>query len=213
METFFETLALRDGLPLHLDYHTARLNRTCREVFGTTRPIDIAAYLSHHSFVEIQRTPPAHLSTHSSPQTFQKLRLVYNGIGILSHELTPYTPKTIHAIHMIEADIHYPHKSTDRSRLDNLSGTCNETEDILVTHDGYLRDTTIANIALKQNGIWFTPDIPLLPGTTRARLIDEGKLIPRPIHRNDLTTYNGFAIMNALIGFVELPLSILHFKQ
>jgi 4-amino-4-deoxychorismate lyase len=125
--------------------------------------------------------------------------------------VTPYTPKTIRTIRPVETDIAYPHKSIDRSALEALLAAHPSADEILVTWQGYLRDTTIANVALRQDGIWYTPDTPLLAGTVRARLIDEGRLFSRSIHRNDLTAYDGFAIMNALIGFVELPLSVLHF--
>jgi 4-amino-4-deoxychorismate lyase len=209
METFFETLALRDGLPLHLDYHTARLNRTRREVFGTTESIDIATYLSYHSIAKIQNPPPTHLAAHFAPSPLHRLRIVYNDTAILSHTLTPYTPKTIRTIHWVESDIDYPHKSTDRIALNALLGAHPSADDILIVHNGYVRDTTVANVAFRQHGIWYTPDTPLLPGTTRARLINEGKLFPRSIHRDHLSTYDGFAITNALIGFVQLPLSVL----
>ena len=64
-----------------------------------------------------------------------------------------------------------------------------------------MTDTTIANIAFFDGKTWFTPTTPLLQGTTRARLIDEGFLKLRDIKKEDIKEYSRFALMNAMIGF------------
>jgi len=42
---------------------------------------------------------------------------------------------------------------------------------------------------------------PLLKGTTRARLIDEGKIIEADIKVQDLRTFSKVALLNAMIDF------------
>ena len=101
----------------------------------------------------------------------------------------------------MEADISYEHKYLDRTALETLLADAKGCDEILITREGLLKDTSIANIALRQRGVWYTPATPLLPGTTRARLLREGRLIPREIHTDDLAQYDGFALMNAMIGF------------
>lgn len=70
-------------------------------------------------------------------------------------------------------------------------------------------DTTIANIALYIENQWLTPQVPLLHGTTRARLLDEGFLSPAPLTPNHLADATKIAVMNAMIGFVEIENGII----
>jgi 4-amino-4-deoxychorismate lyase len=195
----FETICVREGVPLHLDDHSARLNRTRRALFGVQDAMDLNDYFHDHTL------PPA-------PSSLSKLRLIYNVQGVVSFELHPYTPKPMGSLILIEADVDYAYKYLDRSPLDRLWQHIHPASpsDLLITTDGILRDTTIANVALRQEGIWYTPKTPLLPGTTRSRLIDSGMLQARDIHRDDLGRYDRLALLNAMIGFVEYPISILH---
>ncbi len=192
--TLLETIRLEYGVPQNLSWHTARLNHTRRELFGMTDPLDLEPYLQQQEASLLPHVP------------LGKLRLIYNDGGIVSIDVAPYTPKTIVSIALIEADIDYPHKYTDRANLNRLTDLAKD--EMLITTNGYLRDTSIANIALRRHGIWYTPATPLLPGTTRARLLDEGLLHPKEIHRNTLAYYDRLAVVNAMIGFVELPMSV-----
>ncbi len=194
-EACFETLRIQGGAPQHLAYHTARLNRTRAAYYGIRDPLDLESYI--YNVVPANDPLP------------QRLRIVYNASGILSYSLTLYTPRPITAITLVEADIDYRYKYADRTALAALLQAHPDTDEILITTDGFLRDTTIANIALRQDGIWYTPADPLLPGTTRARLLNTGQLHERPIHRNTLSDYDRLAIFNAMSGFVQYPLSLL----
>ncbi len=107
----------------------------------------------------------------------------------------------IEKITIVEADISYSYKYLDRSALEGLLTKAEGYDEVLIMRNGLLSDTTIANIALHRNGQWFTPSTPLLPGTTRARLLAEKKLILQDIHYTELRQYDGFALMNAMIGF------------
>jgi len=124
--------------------------------------------------------------------------------SIKSLSYDSYTQKPIQHIQIVEATIDYRHKYTDRSKLEALLRTHPDADEIILTRGGLLTDTTIANIALRQDGIWYTPTSPLLPGTTRTRLLETGKLQPRDIHRDTLAHYDGVALMNAMIGFSEM---------
>ena len=67
-----------------------------------------------------------------------------------------------------------------------------------------LLDTPIANIALYVDGEWKTPKNPLLKGTARARFIEEGWLKEQELTTTDLRNTKKFAIMNALIEWMEI---------
>jgi 4-amino-4-deoxychorismate lyase len=199
-ETFFETIALFGGIPRHLAYHTRRFSRTWRDWFGATGAPDLETYIYNVVLPEEE--------AQNGGCRFRslrcRLRIEYGAEGILSHRLLPYVPRTVRTLALIESDIRYPYKSTDRDALDALR-SASGADDVLILHGGYLTDTTVANVALRQGNSWYTPARPLLPGTTRARLIDEGVLTPRAIHRGDLDRYGAMALLNALTGFAPLP--------
>lgn len=93
------------------------------------------------------------------------------------------------------------YKYADRSALDALQTQNGACDSVLIVQNGYITDTPIANVAFLQNGLWYTPHTPLLAGTTRARLIDEGRLHVRPIRVDKLSQYEGLALLNAMLGF------------
>ena len=74
-------------------------------------------------------------------------------------------------------------------------------DEIIIEKEGYLTDTTISNIAFYDGEKWVTPSHPLLPGTMRAKLLDEGFLHKKEIKKEDLKNYSQIALMNSMIGF------------
>jgi 4-amino-4-deoxychorismate lyase len=80
----------------------------------------------------------------------------------------------VSSLHLIESDtINYTYKSTHREELNALYAQRGMADDILIVKDGYLTDTSIANIALYDGHTWFTPAHPLLQGTKRAELLND----------------------------------------
>jgi len=105
--------------------------------------------------------------------------------------------------------VHYPLKYTHRDQLNALFERRGACDDVLIVKEGILKDTTIANIALFLDGQWLTPQTPLLYGTTRARLIDDAFLIPAVLTPNDIPNAQKIAVMNAMVGFVEIENGII----
>lgn len=124
---------------------------------------------------------------------------------ILSVEFLAYEKREIKTLKIMESDISYSHKFVDRSDIEKLFALRGEADDMLVVKNGLLTDTSIANIALlDKNGRWLTPQAPLLKGTMRQKLLNDGFLIEDNIELKDLTNFEGIAIMNALRGFEPL---------
>ena len=98
-------------------------------------------------------------------------------------------------------DISYKYKSTNRDKINELFVKKGKCDDILIIKGGFITDTSIANIALYKDGIWYTPSNPLLKGTTRERLLDEKKIIQKTIKIQNLKEYSKIALMNAMIDF------------
>jgi len=74
-------------------------------------------------------------------------------------------------------------------------------DEIIIEKDGYLTDSSIANIAFFDGIDWITPKKPLLNGTTRERLLDMKFLRTADIKSSDIKSFSGFALMNTMIKF------------
>ena len=183
MTKLLETIRIESGRPLFLPYHEARMRRSRAALWGLDEPIGLAERLR----------PPAR-------EGLWRCRVVY-GRQIEQIEYLPYTPRPVRTLKLVYADIDYSLKYLDRSALEALSAQKGEADDILIVKAGLVTDTTIANIAFLRDGRWYTPQHPLLEGTTRARLLKEGRLIPAKITPDDIPRYEGFALLNAMIGF------------
>ena len=175
-----ETLLCVDGNISHLVWHQARFDRTQKEYFGTHSHILLAAHL------------------HPPKEGRFRIRIVYD-TQIQSVEYIPYTPKEILTLGLVESSIEYDYKYANREALVSLIPP--SVDDVLITCNNELKDTTIANIALLIEGVWVTPLHPLLKGTTRERLLASGFLKAASLTTASLQKAEKFAIMNALIGF------------
>ena len=86
-----------------------------------------------------------------------------------------------------------------------------DAEDVvLVNERGELTETTIANLAVRLDGTWWTPPTTsgCLPGVERARLLDLGRLRERVLHVEDLAAADGLAVVNSLRGRREATLVV-----
>ncbi|MDD2790778.1 MAG: aminotransferase class IV family protein [Sulfurimonas sp.] len=179
---FFETIKIVDGQIFSLEYHQRRYESVLKS-FGLTAFEDLRAYICAPS------------------KGFFRCKLVYDADSI-EVAYYPYEKRAIQRLKLVVDDaIVYSFKSTDRTQLDALFAKRSECDDVLIVRNGLVSDTSIANIAFESEGIWYTPKKPLLEGTTRARLLDEGKLFARDIAVEDLKNYSGIALMNAMIEF------------
>lgn len=185
MSLLFETIRVEDGIPRHLQYHNARLNGSRRALLGAAEPIDLARAVA----------VPADLGT----GTF-RCRVLYDR-RIDEISFTPYVRKSVASLTLADAaGLDYGHKYTDRSAIDRLLASA-ETDDILMIIDGLVTDTSFANVAFYDGSRWITPSRPLLPGTARARLLDEGKIVAGEIPVGGLRKFRAATIFNAMIDF------------
>ncbi|HEX5710329.1 MAG TPA: aminotransferase class IV family protein [Sulfuricurvum sp.] len=188
--TLLETIRCEGGIAHHLTYHQGRLDNSLSS-------LGIAARYTLSDLI----TPP--------DDALYRCRFLYDEEHYRV-EYHPYSPKKITSLRLIHDDtIDYSLKYADRNVLEKLFDARDGCDDILIVKNGYLTDTTIANIALFIDNQWLTPDSPLLEGTTRSRLIDEGKIIPARLHVSDARNASSIALINAMTGFVEIENAII----
>ena len=178
-----ETIRIEGGKAHNLPYHQARMDRSREHLYHTFSHIDLASQI---------KVP--------DQEGLYRCRIVY-GQEIETIEYLPYSPKAIRHLSVVSSEIHYPHKYVDREALNALLDAHPDADEVIIVQNGLLTDTTIANIALYQEGKWYTPKTPLLEGTMRAKFLDKGLIFPKDIHVEELSDYTHVALMNAMIGF------------
>ncbi|MEY8687742.1 aminotransferase class IV family protein [Bacteroides sp. AN502(2024)] len=195
MYLFIETIRVEDGQIYNLDYHTERFNKTRAVFWKDSVPLDLQEFI-----------PPPPLSG------IYKCRIVY-GKEVKDVTYTPYQMRQVSSLHLVVSDtIDYTYKSAHREELNALYAHRGMEDDILIVKDGFLTDTSIANIALYDGRTWFTPARPLLRGTKRAELLDRKLIVEKDIPQISLRDYSHIMLFNAMIDWerVILPVNEKH---
>lgn len=175
---YFETIKCEDYEIFNLEYHNKRVANT------------IAMNLNLQEYI------------YPLSEELLRCKLVYDESGIIEVNYFPYNKREIKSFKLVfNDDIDYSKKYLDRSALDKLYEQKEDCDEIIIVKDGLVTDTTIANIAIKMDGVWFTPRKPLLRGTTRERFLKEGGLISKDITIEMLKSCEKLALMNAMIDF------------
>ena len=178
---YFETIKCEDFEVYNLDYHHKRVARTIG------KNLNLQEYIN--------------------PQTNELLRckLVYDDNEILNVEYFTYKKREFKNFKIIFDDnIDYSKKYLNRDTLDKLYEKREDCDDIIIIKDEIVTDTSIANIAILYDDIWITSKNCLLEGTTRARLIEDKKIIEKDISLDMLYKAKKIAIFNAMLDFIEL---------
>lgn len=192
MYPFVETIRISNGEAENLPYHEARMNHTRREVLKSHNPLFLEALLKAEC-----------VETHG----IYKCRIEYRE-SIEKVELIPYAAPVIRNLMMIEADtLRYSHKSTDRAELNRIHAQATGCSDALIIQHGLVTDTTFCNVAFFDGYNWITPASPLLKGTKRAQLINQGMLIERNIPACMVKEFKLIMLFNAMneFGTIILP--------
>jgi para-aminobenzoate synthetase / 4-amino-4-deoxychorismate lyase len=93
------------------------------------------------------------------------------------------------------------HKTTLRAPYDRRRARWPEHDDVLLVNGrGEITESTIANLAVRLDGRWWTPPLAsgCLPGVYRGELLARGEIEERPIRRADLEHAEGIALLNAV---------------
>lgn len=188
MFPFLETIKVQNGNAPLLSYHQKRLNHTFGHFFPFEKKLDLSDIFSKNEDI---------LATQNAENQVFKCRFLYNEKSYFI-ELLPYAIKPIESFRLVHVsdDFSYDFKFAKRDLLNNLIV---DNQEVIIVKNGYLTDTTYANIALKQGEKWYTPSEPLLEGTKRAFLIDHKLIFPKSLHINDLHNFSHIKIFNAMM--------------
>jgi len=193
-----ETISCIDGRLQNLEWHNFRLNNSRRKLFHKRNQI---------SLEDIQL--PLFVNNGC-----WKCKVLYSDI-IKEISFDAYIPRKIKSLALVESSLDYSYKYDKRDELDELYNRKGEADEIIIIKDGYVTDSSIANILFYNGKYWVTSDTPLLEGTMRAQLIHKGIVKVDTVKKSDLTKYNKLMFINAMNPFDEkraipLPKSVLN---
>lgn len=185
MYPYVDSIQVKDGKVLNIQYHQNRVNRTLKE-------LNISANFNLKEILVI-------------PKEFSKgkykCRFLYNTQNY-ELEFIPYKKPKIERIKIVtDNNIDYHIKFSNRNHLNRLKELKGDCDDILIVKNGMVTDLSSANIVFKKNQKWYTPSTPLLEGTQREKLIDNSLIIVKDIKAEDIQNYEVFRIINALREF------------
>ena len=189
-----ETIKIEDGKMHNIQYHQKRCDKSRKVLFGALDTLELATHI---------KVPKRGL---------YRCRILYD-VKIRSIEYIPYLEKNIQSLKIVTSNLEYTYKYANRDKFQSLLEANSSVDDILIEKDGFLTDTSIANIAFYDESKWFTPKNPLLEGTMRTKLLDKGFLIPKDIKTTEVFKYKKVALINAMIGFKILESLKIHDLQ
>lgn len=188
---FIETIRIERGEVHHIKYHNERMNETRNAFWKGCPTLDLMDYIkAPHTALPI------------------KCRVVY-GKTIEEVSYNPYELRPVRSLRLLCADsVEYNYKSTDREAINSLFSKRGGQDDVLFIKEGFVTDTSIANIALRDADKWYTPKNPLLKGTQRAYLLDRGFITEKNIKAEDIYYYSQMVLFNAMIDFGRIKIDI-----
>ena len=178
---YLESIQVSDGEFCNLSLHIDRMQRTIGKVLALNLVVP-----------EIYCTGVV------------KCRILYNEQRIIEIGYQHYMLPKIKTLRILEApSLDYNYKWADRSALNALMmqrGTC---DDILITQNGYVTDTSFCNIVFESKEGLFTPTTALLQGTKRQLLLNKGVIKQRAISSHNLVEYDKAYLINAMIDLSD----------
>ncbi len=190
MFPLFETIYLENGVIRNIDYHQRRIEKSGLELFGMKPLLDLNLQIFG--------------SLRNEKGKF-RIRISYNDKSY-HFQVFEYFGRDIRSLKLVyNNNIEYPHKFEDRSQLEELTKQKEECDDILIVKNGFITDTSFSNIVFCDGQDWFTPNTPLLQGTARAYLLDNGIIKEKTIQPHNLSQYQSFKLINAIRHFEITP--------
>jgi 4-amino-4-deoxychorismate lyase len=187
---FIETIRLTNGQLFNLHFHNKRLNYTRNTYFEEKSEWDLTQHI----------TIPENLK-----KGLFKCRVTY-GEQIEKVEFEPYQPRLVQHLRLVnDNNIEYGFKYQNRLSLNELFAQRGEADDVLIIKNGFITDTSYANIVFWNGQQWLTPDTYLLAGTQRARLLEERVIFEQKIRAQDVPKYSHARLINSMLDFETTP--------
>jgi para-aminobenzoate synthetase / 4-amino-4-deoxychorismate lyase len=101
------------------------------------------------------------------------------------------------------------HKTSWRAPYERRLAACPDCDDVLLVNErGELTESTIANLVVRLEGVYWTPPVAsgLLPGVFRQKLLADGVLRERVLYPADLSRADSVYLINSVRGWRRIVL-------
>lgn len=185
MSLLVETIKVRDGELINIDYHSKRFNKTRKELFNSGPTVDLKTKIIVPQYAK---------------KRIFKCRIEYDA-HIRKIDFHPYEIKRIRTLKLVEADdLDYTYKFINRSGINKLLEQNNGCDDILMVKDGMITDTSYSNIIVRgDDNIWYTPSSYILRGTKREYLLNHGLIREKIISPAGLKKFRELRLINSML--------------
>lgn len=146
----------------------------------------------------------------ASAEAPRRVRLTLSRSGAVEAEATPMPTRAWPVVLTVDpepvdsSEVWLYHKTTRRCAYEARASRHPDVDDIVLLNErGEVTETTIANLAVRSGGRWWTPPVEAgcLPGVERARLVEEGRLTERRLTVEDLRGAQAVALVSSLRGW------------
>lgn len=185
MYHFIETIHAENFQTFLFEQHLQRIQMTIREYYGLYKNLSTLK-------TEINQIT-------SSIENKTKISIHYND---KNHQIIKqrYQSKKITRFFIIEKnDLDYHLKYADRTPFEQLKKQLLPDEEIIITQNGNLTDTTFSNICLYKKGIWYTPNTPLFNGIKRQFLLSQNLIQQINITTENLNQFEKLCLINSML--------------
>lgn len=201
MYPLFETIAIVNFDAPYIAFHQQRMNESFLHLFHQPNCVQLDEVLKQTSI--------------SSAQLY-KWRIEYGVDGYRS-TIELYQPRVIQKIsfHEISADFDYSLKYNNRLLFEEIKQQYPLCDEVILLKNGFLTDSLYANLVVefKNDAGLYTPSTPLLKGTHRKRLLEEGLLKEKSIKIDEISDVKSILFINAMVNFENAPCVKLDFSS
>jgi 4-amino-4-deoxychorismate lyase len=188
----FESIRCENLSFKQLAFHEQRMKASSKKLWG--KEIDSVNWFSLFSNMFI-------------PGIF-KCKVYYNETQFFT-DIAAYEKRSITELVIVEDnEIEYSHKYSQRNKIDTHTRKLLSHQDIILEKNGFVTDSSYANLALWDGENWVTPKRPLLKGTKRAYYLVENMLVEKDVKLKDLGKYSKISLINAMLDLGEIVVDI-----
>ncbi len=187
MYRLIESIRLENGQFARLRFHQQRIDHSLAWLHDNPVLPDLDSYFKSAAYPQ---------------KGIFKCRLVYNASGIQHVEFIPYSPVPVSSLRMVKADhLDYALKWENRDAIHELVQLRSSCDDVLLIRNGYITDTSYANVVFSDGHVRVTPALPLLCGTMRQCLLDAGEIREDQISVQDISKFKTIQFINSMLEF------------
>ena len=185
-----ETLKVEQGQVSQLSFHQKRFQDSRQELWPGCHHIDLK------KIIDI----PA-----SCQNGLYRCRILYDrDIDQITYSQQP--TRRFRSLKCVEAtQLDYHLKYSDRTAFSKLLAQKGNCDEIIIIQKGHLTDCSIGNLVLRQGEIWYTPSTPLLQGTQRRYLLEQGLIREKELLLTELNSFSAIGIINTFFDLTTMP--------